>query len=370
MTTISSVGSAWSSASVQRASRPGPSPERLFGKLDADGSGGVDGTELQGLLDKVAKKSGVDSGTSASDLIQKYDSDGNGSLSSDELSKTLESVLPQRSTMDFAQSRSDAGSGATGQAGDDLFGKVDGDGDGKVSQTELQSLLEKMSGGTASATGTSSDELFGQLDADGDGSLSQAEFDAGRPSGQGGAGGPQAGGMPPPPPGGPGGGGGPGGAGGAGSASASSGSTTYDVLDTNEDGVVSASELAAAATADTSSTSGTSGSTTDAVTALFNAIDTDGDKQLSARESSSFIDQLTRQWTQATRSGTASSSDASSGTASSSDASSSNDSSNASARSSQRLDLAQLAEQARRQYAAVSGGWSGSSTASTLSALA
>ena len=46
------------------------------------------------MLDKVAQKTGVSSGTSASDLLAKYDSDGNGTLSADELAKGLESVMP------------------------------------------------------------------------------------------------------------------------------------------------------------------------------------------------------------------------------------------------------------------------------------
>ncbi|WP_427999610.1 XopAW family type III secretion system calcium-binding effector [Acidovorax sp.] len=326
MTSISSVSSAWSSASVQRAPRPGPSPERLLAKIDADGSGGVSGTELQGLLDDVAKKTGVSSQASAADLLQQYDSDGDGSLNADELGKTMQSVMPPPpSTMAFAQSRSDSSSsstGATGQAGDDLFGKVDTDGDGAVSQTELQALLEKMSGGTASKTGVSSDELFSQLDADGDGSLSEAEFDAGRPSGD--VGGGAVGGMPPPPPGGP---------GGPGGASASSG-TTYDPLDTNEDGVVSAAEQAAGA------------AQTDAITALFKTIDTDGDSSISSEEARSFIDQLTSQLTSVGNT----------------------DTGGQTADSGQKTDLMKLAQFARSQYEAAAGSWS--STGSTLSALA
>lgn len=324
MTSINSVSSAWSSASVQRAPRPGPSPERLLAQIDADGSGGVNGTELQGLLDDVAQKTGANSQASAADLLQQYDSDGDGSLDADELGKTLQSALPPPpSTMAFAQSRSDASTGATGQAGDDLFGKVDSDGDGAVSQTELQALLEKMSGGTASKTGVSSEELFSQLDGNGDGSLSEAEFDAGRPSGE--AGGGAAGGMAPPPPGGP---------GGPGGASASSSGTPYDPLDTNEDGVVSAAEQAAGA------------AQADAITALFETIDTDGDSSVSSEEARSFIDQLTSQLPSASSTSTGSQT----------------------ADSGQTTDLMQLARFARSQYEAVAGSWS--STGSTLSALA
>ena len=326
MTTISSVSSAWSSASVQRASRPPPSPERLLSKIDADGSGGVSDTELQGLLDDVAKKTGVRSQTSAADLVKQYDANGDGSLDADELGQTMQSVLPPPpSTMAFAQSRSGDNStnaAATGQAGDDLFGKVDSDGDGSVSQTELQALLEAMSGGTASKTGVSSDQVFSQLDANGDGSLSEAEFDAGRPSGAAGdAGGMQAMGMPPPP-------GGPSGAGGSSSAA------SYDPLDTNEDGVVSAAERSAGSTSSVAQ---------DAITALFNAIDTDGDASISTSESQAFIDQLPRQAQSATTG----------------------------SESGGRTDLARLADFARQQYALAANGWNtASSSTSSLSAMA
>ena len=280
MTTISSVSSAWSSASVQRASRPGPSPQQLLSKIDADGNGGVDSTELQGLLDKVAKKTGVSSDTSAADLLTKFDANSDGNLNADELGKTMQSFMPAPSTMDFVQSRSsaDSTSEATNGTGDDLFGTVDSDGDGAVSKTELQALLEAMSGGTASQTGVSSDDAFAALDTDGDGSLTQTEFDAGRPP-EGSA--PPAGGMPPPP----------GGSRGAGGTQDASATTTYDALDTNEDGVVSLTERLAGATSTLEQ---------DAVSALFSAIDTDGDQTISESESKTFIDQLTSQFTSAT----------------------------------------------------------------------
>lgn len=349
MTTISSVSSAWSSASVQRASRPGPSPERLLSKIDADSSGGVDSTELQGLLDKVAKKTGTTSDTSATDLLTQYDANGDGNLNADELGKTMESIMPARSTMDFAQSRNstdgtDSTSAAIGEAGDDLFGKVDSDGDGAVSKTELQALLEAMSGGTASQTGVSSDDAFAALDTDSDGSLTQAEFEAGRPTGDGA----QTAGMPP---GGAGGAGGPrgaGGPGGPGGAGGTSEATTYDPLDTNEDGEVSLTERLAGATSTTEQ---------DAVTALFSAMDTDGDKTISASESKTFVDQLTSQFASATP--------ASSGLTRSSDTASS-----ANKDSSQRGDLTRLADLARRRYEQAANDFGSRNSTEALSAVA
>lgn len=327
MTTISGVSSAWQSASAHRSMGAGRMAERMLAKFDADGSGGVNTSELQGLLDDAARKTGASGSTQAADLLSQGDSNGDGSLDSSELSTALQSVRPPPpSTMAFAQSREATGAGGTGQAGDDLFGQVDADASGAVSADELQALLEKMSGGTARQTGVGSDALFSQLDTDGDGGLTQAEFDAARPSGAGGGGGGAVGGMPPPPP--------PGAAGGTQEASASS-STTYDPLDTNEDGVVSATELAAGATQATPQ---------DTITALFQAIDADGDSQISGSESQSFIDRLTQQVT-AAQSGTAT------GT------------------TGQALDLRQLAQFARRQYEAAASGWSHSAT-SSLSAMA
>ena len=147
----------------------------------------------------------------------------------------------------------------------------------------MQALLEAMSGGTASQTGVSSDDAFAALDTDGDGSMTQTEFDAGRPP-EGSA--PPAGGMPPPP----------GVSRGAGGTQDASATTTYDALDTNEDGVVSLTERLAGATSTLEQ---------DAVSALFSAIDTDGDQTISESESKTFIDQLTSQFTSATAASTA-----------------------------------------------------------------
>ena len=157
-----------------------------------------------------------------------------------------------------------------------------------------------------------------------------------------------AGGMPPPP-------GGPGGPRGAGGADSSS-STTYDPLDTNEDGVVSLAERLAGSSSSVEQ---------DAITALFNAIDTDGDASISASESKAFIDQLTSQ-VQALAASADTTSTASSSTSSS--ASGTEDS------ASQRMDLTRLADLARRRYEMAANDWNSTgratSGADSLSAVA
>lgn len=215
---ISGSSNAWASVSNQRTQHQA----KMFAKVDSDGSGGVDATELNSLVSKISEKTGVSLGDST-EMFSQMDNDGDGSLSSGELDEGMKSLMPPPpSTMEFAQSRS-----ASGQE-DDLFAKVDADGDGSLDIDEVQALADQMKADTGKDIGPD----FAELDTDGDGGLTQAEFEAGRPSGPGGAGGPPPAGGPLPA----------GGAGGAGGTTASSESTNYDPLDTNEDGTVSQME--------------------------------------------------------------------------------------------------------------------------------
>ncbi len=63
-----------------------------------------------------------------------------------------------------------------------VFSKMDTDGDGSLNTSELQAMSDKMAekmGGNA----PSMDDLMAKFDGDGDGALSFAEFDAARPQG-------------------------------------------------------------------------------------------------------------------------------------------------------------------------------------------
>lgn len=284
---MSSIGGVSSSPNWTSSPRMNPArmQDHLMRKTDTDGSGGIDETELQTLFDKV----GVDSSTSASDVLTQADSDGSGDLSAEELGAAARSFMPPLpTTMDFAASRSNTTSTSTrGQAGDDLFGKVDSDSSGGIDASEFQALTERMAQGRSSSTSAAAEERFTALDSDGDGSLSEAEFDAGRPGGAnsgrapamggggtGGMGG--VGGMrPPPPP-----------MGGVSQAGESEDSSTDDPLDTNGDGTVSLAERLAGETETTTSTN--------PLQALFEASDADGDGQLSQDEATQFVEQLSQ----------------------------------------------------------------------------
>ena len=277
MASISGVGSSWaSSTQIQGARPPKPTAEQMFQKIDSDGSGGVDATELQTVLSKVAEKSGVSSGVDAQELLTQSDANSDGHLSSDELEQAMQTLRPPTSTMEFAQSRH---MGRSAGQGDDLFGKVDADSSGGLSETELQSLMDKMGTAGGAEEAPSASDRLAALDTDGNGELSESEFEAGRPQGgpQGMAGGPQGmegpQGMPPPR---------------SGGVSSAGSSTNIDPMDTNEDGVVSAQERAAAAAQAEES----------ALQSLFETVDTDGNGQINKAEVSDFIQQLADQYTE------------------------------------------------------------------------
>lgn len=275
MSTISAVGGASSAWADYSSSRASAMKEKMFAKVDKDGSGGIEKTELQGMLDQVAEKSGMSLG-SADDLLGKMDSDGNGSLSQDELDTGMKSLMPApSSTLEFAQQRS----GDSRSAADALFSKLDADSSGVLDADELNTLIDRVAAKTTSGAGGSipgsvsaeaDAAVFAKLDQNGDGSINQTEFEAaagGRPDGP-----PPGGGMPPQSA---------ARAGGGGSGADASGSSSADIdpLDTNEDGVVSAQERA-------------TGELKELMKALTGAADTDGDKQISQTEATRFVSQF------------------------------------------------------------------------------
>lgn len=242
MSTISGLGGAdrsWQNAQSSGPNRRAAHEAKMFAKVDSDGSGSVDATELAAMLEKGPLSS--QAGDSA-ELLKQMDADGDGSLNSEELGQGLRDLMPPpSSTMAFAQSR-----GAANDEG--------GEGD-------------------------ESGDMFAKLDTDGDGQLSRAEFEAGKPKG--GEGGPRGAGGPhgPPPA-----------ASSSASTSTSSTSTTYDPLDVNQDGTVSPIERLAGQLkelAQTASSDGSQGSANSDIAALAQKL----------------YDQLSKNWLQPAGSG-------------------------------------------------------------------
>jgi Ca2+-binding EF-hand superfamily protein len=193
MSSISAVSSAGSQAFAPRFD-PAKMRDKLFAKVDSDGSGSVDKTELQGLADKVAKATGGDS-VNTDDIFSKSDTDGDGKLSKDEFDSALKSIMPQpSSTVDFAQAHGAGGPppgaggpppGGGGGGGDSstassadsassssssaTYDPLDTNEDGVVS------MQERLAG--ALKTDLAKD-LFNSMDTDSDGKISSSEADS------------------------------------------------------------------------------------------------------------------------------------------------------------------------------------------------
>lgn len=164
MSTIATVGSTSSAWSDLQASRASAMKEKMFAKVDSDGSGAVDGTELQAMLDKLSERSGQSIG-SADELLSKMDSNGDGSLDADELDGGMKSLLPPpSSTMAFAGQRA-------GGAGGPPDGGHGGPPPGPPPE---QGASEKTSGSTGTRSSSSSSSTD-PLDLNGDGTVSAQE---------------------------------------------------------------------------------------------------------------------------------------------------------------------------------------------------
>lgn len=221
MNSIGSHGSAMSMWNVSRSTgaqspsstegtRRSPG-EELFSKLDGDGSGGLSASELQSFVDKMSSdtrgallttqeastsSTSSTSATSAEDLLTAMDGDGDGSISQSELDAYMKASAPAGGPPPPPPPDDRIGSTAGTDPSSTVFSAIDADGDGSVSQTELADFLAAMkpdtstsatddaattADGTATAAASSSADiasLLTSIDTDGDGSVSQSELDA------------------------------------------------------------------------------------------------------------------------------------------------------------------------------------------------
>jgi Ca2+-binding EF-hand superfamily protein len=118
--------------------------QQLFGKLDANGDGAIDTSELKTFADDISGKTGVT--VDASSLMTALDSDGNRSVSSTELKDNGKALFDQlRQQLMGSQLQ------ATSQPpdADEMFSSMDTDGDGSISKSELDSFLPQLADGSA-----------------------------------------------------------------------------------------------------------------------------------------------------------------------------------------------------------------------------
>lgn len=63
-----------------RGAQGGGGPQKAFGKMDADGDGALNATEMKNMSDMMAEKMGKDA-KSVEEMMAQLDSDGDGALS-------------------------------------------------------------------------------------------------------------------------------------------------------------------------------------------------------------------------------------------------------------------------------------------------
>jgi hypothetical protein len=125
--------------------------QRSFTKADANGSGGLDTTEFQSMVKDSPMGAQASQGANTQDMFKQIDGDGNGELSQAELQDAQTQLMSGfQSTLQAFGSGSAASTGSSG------------------SQDSLQTLLRSLgqagsSGGNSAADGTSGNDLYKQL---------------------------------------------------------------------------------------------------------------------------------------------------------------------------------------------------------------
>ena len=136
---------------------PPPAPS-MFSGIDLDQSGGIDQSEFETMLSKIAESS--DETFDAEELFASYDSDEDGILSEEEVNSFLEDndLLPK------PPGKPDLS---------DIYADADSDGNGTIDSDEAQSLATMINQLTDQEL--SGDDLISKYDEDGDGVLSETE---------------------------------------------------------------------------------------------------------------------------------------------------------------------------------------------------
>jgi Ca2+-binding EF-hand superfamily protein len=165
MSGVGSVGYAAFSPAIQQYQ------QNLFNQIDANGDGVVSQTELEQAVTQAggsgqsadALYSLINPGSSAGFDVQQFSQVLPGPVLSDQV----------QSQMIGYQAQGWPGAQATGGGGlaQDLFNQIDSNGDGAISQSELEQAVTQAGGTTAAA-----DALYAKLDPNGTGSVSEQQF--------------------------------------------------------------------------------------------------------------------------------------------------------------------------------------------------
>ncbi|HOV03854.1 MAG TPA: EF-hand domain-containing protein [Kaistiaceae bacterium] len=194
---IGSLGGMMSQQSMRGSFQP-PS----FSSLDGDSSGGISLDELK--ASGPGGSQNAKDAARAEELFSKMDSDGDGSISESEKETFDKGVQDRMNAMQvMAQLAGGAGGAGGPPSAADMIANADTNEDGGISLDELKASTSEATSVDTEAL----EELFASIDEDSDGSISEDELssfldDLKEEGGPGGPGGEHAGPPPGPPPGG------------------------------------------------------------------------------------------------------------------------------------------------------------------------
>ena len=118
--------------------------QKMFQRLDQNGDGGLDESELSGVAEKTGREVG--------DILEEYDTSGDGVLDATEADRMAEDMKPN---------------GPPPPPPEVMFSELDEDDSGSLDETELAVLADK--------TGTNVSDVLKTYDANEDGSLDSTE---------------------------------------------------------------------------------------------------------------------------------------------------------------------------------------------------
>jgi Ca2+-binding EF-hand superfamily protein len=159
--------------------------QNLFSQIDSNGDGAISKSELEAAVTKAGgSKQGADA------LYAKLDPNGAGSVSAQQFAQSLFQAMPHHhhhhagetgaasasdgsNATDALTSLFNADGGGAGnsptQIAQNMFAQTDSNGDGAITQSELEQAVTK-------AGGSKADALYAKLDPNGTGSVSQQQF--------------------------------------------------------------------------------------------------------------------------------------------------------------------------------------------------
>lgn len=187
ISSINGSGSYMSMMYSQSVQQPKKDSSQFFNEIDTDGNGSIGETELTSMAENFAAMTGET--ISVDGAITTYDTDGDGELSQEEMKIFMDENVPPPPDMAEGMSGQDDFSmsalmnmmgniqNTEEEESDDFFSRIDTDGDGGISQSELTTLVEDFTEKTGETIAID-DDTIATYDTDGDGQLSAEELKA------------------------------------------------------------------------------------------------------------------------------------------------------------------------------------------------